>query len=69
MNWMSCTRSLQNLFFGVSGDVIPETDEEKMARFEAVLRQDLSVLKHRQVIHPVLQEGEYIQTHIDTLET
>ncbi|XP_042359838.1 MAX gene-associated protein-like, partial [Plectropomus leopardus] len=37
-------------------DVIPETDEEKIARFEALLLQDLRALKHRQVIHPVLQE-------------
>nr|XP_046229084.1 MAX gene-associated protein [Scatophagus argus]XP_046229085.1 MAX gene-associated protein [Scatophagus argus] len=36
--------------------VIPETDEGKMARLETVLLQDLHVLKHRQVIHPVLQE-------------
>ncbi|XP_073348922.1 MAX gene-associated protein isoform X2 [Pagrus major] len=36
--------------------VIPETDEEKIARLEAVLLQDLQTLKHRQVIHPVLQE-------------
>ncbi|TNN40165.1 MAX gene-associated protein [Liparis tanakae] len=34
----------------------PETDEEKVALSEAVLLQDLGVLKHRQVIHPVLQE-------------
>lgn len=55
-------------FCGVSVEVIPETDEEKMARFEAVLLQDLSVLKHRQVIHPVLQEGQFMQTHINMLE-
>ncbi|XP_071768542.2 MAX gene-associated protein, partial [Centroberyx gerrardi] len=35
---------------------IPETDEEKIARLQAVLLQDLGGLKHRQVIHPVLQE-------------
>ncbi|XP_030578026.1 MAX gene-associated protein isoform X2 [Archocentrus centrarchus] len=34
----------------------PETDEEKIARFEAALLNDLRVLKHRQVIHPALQE-------------
>lgn len=34
----------------------PETDEEKIARLEALLLHDLQVLKHRQVIHPVLQE-------------
>ncbi|CAK6962645.1 MAX gene-associated protein [Scomber scombrus] len=33
-----------------------ETDEDKMARLEAILLQDLRVLKHRQVIHPVLKE-------------
>ncbi|XP_029352314.1 MAX gene-associated protein [Echeneis naucrates] len=37
------------------GDVI-ETDEAKIARFEAILLQDFRALKHRQVIHPVLQE-------------
>ncbi|KAL7389187.1 hypothetical protein ABVT39_028064 [Epinephelus coioides] len=37
-------------------EVIPETDEEKIACLEAVLLQDLRALKHRQVIHPVLQE-------------
>lgn len=40
-------------------DVNPETDEEKMARFETALLNELRVHKHRQVIHPVLQEGEY----------
>ncbi|KAK2890338.1 MAX gene-associated protein isoform X2 [Channa argus] len=35
---------------------ISETDEEKIARLEAILLQDLGVLKHRQVIHPMLQE-------------
>ncbi|XP_023285958.1 MAX gene-associated protein-like [Seriola lalandi dorsalis] len=37
-------------------EVIPETVEEKIAQLEAILLQDLRVLKHRQVIHPVLQE-------------
>ncbi|XP_026174520.1 MAX gene-associated protein isoform X2 [Mastacembelus armatus] len=37
-------------------EVIPETAEEKIARLEVILLQDLRVLKHRQVIHPVLQE-------------
>ncbi|XP_044026184.1 MAX gene-associated protein isoform X2 [Siniperca chuatsi] len=37
-------------------EVIPETGEEKRACLEAILLQDLRVLKHRQVIHPVLQE-------------
>ncbi|KAM8726589.1 MAX gene-associated protein isoform 2-T3 [Acanthopagrus schlegelii] len=36
--------------------VIPETDVEKIADLEAILLQDLQSLKHRQVIHPVLQE-------------
>ncbi|XP_035472963.2 MAX gene-associated protein isoform X1 [Scophthalmus maximus] len=37
-------------------EVIPETDGEKIARMESVLLQDLRVVKHRQVIHPVLRE-------------
>nr|XP_020459361.1 MAX gene-associated protein-like isoform X1 [Monopterus albus]XP_020459362.1 MAX gene-associated protein-like isoform X1 [Monopterus albus]XP_020459363.1 MAX gene-associated protein-like isoform X1 [Monopterus albus]XP_020459365.1 MAX gene-associated protein-like isoform X1 [Monopterus albus]XP_020459366.1 MAX gene-associated protein-like isoform X1 [Monopterus albus]XP_020459367.1 MAX gene-associated protein-like isoform X1 [Monopterus albus] len=37
-------------------EAVPETNEEKLARLEAILLQDLRVLKHRQVIHPVLQE-------------
>ncbi|XP_034756130.1 MAX gene-associated protein [Etheostoma cragini] len=37
-------------------ELIPETDEEKIARLEAILLQDLGVFKHNQVIHPVLQE-------------
>lgn len=37
-----------------------ETDEERIGRYSALLLQDLRVLKHRQVIHPVLQEGEFI---------
>ncbi|XP_022050114.2 MAX gene-associated protein [Acanthochromis polyacanthus] len=40
----------------VEVEVTPETDEEKIARLEAVLLNDLRLLKHRQVIHPVLQE-------------
>ncbi|XP_061609594.1 uncharacterized protein magl isoform X2 [Phyllopteryx taeniolatus] len=35
---------------------ILETNEEKIVRLEAILLQDLKVAKHRQVIHPVLQE-------------
>ncbi|KAK2856449.1 hypothetical protein Q5P01_005184 [Channa striata] len=35
--------------------VIAENDEEKIACLEAILLQDLRILKHRQVIHPVLQ--------------
>ncbi|XP_054872081.1 uncharacterized protein magl isoform X2 [Amphiprion ocellaris] len=40
----------------VEVEVSPETDEEKIARLEAILLNDLRLLKHRQVIHPVLQE-------------
>ncbi|XP_057678673.1 uncharacterized protein magl isoform X3 [Corythoichthys intestinalis] len=36
--------------------VVQETDEEKIARLEALLLEDLKLFKHRQVIHPVLQE-------------
>ncbi|XP_025998169.1 MAX gene-associated protein isoform X2 [Astatotilapia calliptera] len=39
-------------------NVNPETDEAKMARFETALLNELRVHKHRQVIHPVLQEDE-----------
>lgn len=39
-----------------------------MARFEAVLQQDLAVLKHRQTIHPVLQEGKFFPARIEILE-
>lgn len=53
----------KSYFCGVSVEVIPETDEDKIVRLEANLLQDLRLLKHRQVIHPVLQEGEFIQTH------
>ncbi|XP_053301535.1 MAX gene-associated protein [Pleuronectes platessa] len=37
-------------------ELTPATDEEKIVHKEAVLLQDLRVFKHRQVIHPVLQE-------------
>ncbi|KAJ8291136.1 hypothetical protein GJAV_G00021790 [Gymnothorax javanicus] len=37
-------------------DRVPETEEEKIARLEILLLQDLRHLKHRQTIHPVLQE-------------
>lgn len=46
----------------IAVDVIPETDEETIGRLEAILLQDLRLLKHRQVIHPVLQEGEFTHT-------
>ncbi|XP_018619669.2 MAX dimerization protein MGA a isoform X3 [Scleropages formosus] len=35
---------------------VPETMQEKIARLELVLLQDLKRIKYRQVIHPVLQE-------------
>ncbi|XP_039980782.1 MAX gene-associated protein isoform X2 [Xiphias gladius] len=50
-------------------EVIPETDEEKIARLEAILLQDLQVLKHRQVIHPVLQEVGLKLSSIDPLKS
>ncbi|XP_060947666.1 MAX gene-associated protein isoform X2 [Limanda limanda] len=37
-------------------ELTPATDEEKIVQKEDVLLQDLRVFKHRQVIHPVLQE-------------
>lgn len=49
--------------------VIPETDDEKMACLEAALLQDLSLCRHKQVLHPVLQEGEFthfLETVTDT---
>lgn len=50
-------------FCGVSVEVtVEETVEEKIARLESVLLSALKVLKHRQIIHPVLQEGEFTQT-------
>ncbi|XP_061785343.1 MAX gene-associated protein isoform X1 [Nerophis lumbriciformis] len=39
-----------------SEELIPETLEERICRLEAILLKDLLVVKHRQVIHPVLQE-------------
>ncbi|XP_035851241.1 MAX gene-associated protein isoform X2 [Sander lucioperca] len=48
--------SLTPMQFKERVEVIPETDEEKIARLEAILLQDLRVFKHSQVIHPVLQE-------------
>lgn len=47
-------------FCAVSVEENPETEGEKMARLESLLLDDLSALRHRQVIHPVLQEGEFI---------
>ncbi|XP_029902719.1 MAX gene-associated protein isoform X2 [Myripristis murdjan] len=47
---------------------VPETEEEKIARLQAVLLQDLAVLKHRQVIHPVLQEVGLKLTSLDPIQ-
>ncbi|XP_028253501.1 MAX gene-associated protein [Parambassis ranga] len=46
------TQSKQTL----SVEMTPETDEEKIVRFEAIILNDLKLLKYRQVIHPVLKE-------------
>ncbi|KAK9531787.1 hypothetical protein VZT92_011192 [Zoarces viviparus] len=46
-----------------------ETDEEKIARLEATLLQDLRVLKHRQVIHPVLQEVGMKLSSLDPMKS
>ncbi|XP_047243375.1 uncharacterized protein magl isoform X2 [Girardinichthys multiradiatus] len=51
------TKKLED-FCGVSMEENPETAEEKTAQLESLLLDDLSILKHRQVIHPVLQEDE-----------
>lgn len=51
-----------NKFCAVSAEAIAETDKEKIACLEALLLRDLQVLKHRQAIHPILQEGEFIQS-------
>ncbi|KAK5853185.1 hypothetical protein PBY51_006996 [Eleginops maclovinus] len=48
-------------------EVIPETNEEKISRSEAILLQDLAVLKHRQVIHPILQEVGIKLSSLDTM--
>ena len=37
---------------------VTETLEERIATLEEVLLKDLKLMKHRQVIHPVLQEGK-----------
>ncbi|CAN9507688.1 unnamed protein product [Ophioblennius macclurei] len=37
-------------------EVKPEADDDKISRLQSVLLSDLRVFKHRQVIHPVLQE-------------
>lgn len=34
-----------------------ESVEETIAAFQRILLKDLKLIKHRQVIHPVLQEG------------
>lgn len=43
-----------------------ETDDEKMACLEAALLQALAFCRHKQVLHPVLQEGEFI-TFLETV--
>ncbi|XP_068433805.1 MAX gene-associated protein isoform X2 [Clinocottus analis] len=53
----------------IAVDATPETDEEKMARLEAVLLQDLRVLKHRQVIHPVLQQVGMKLSSLDPMKS
>ncbi|KAM4713504.1 uncharacterized protein mgab isoform 1-T5 [Anableps anableps] len=42
--------------FGFSVEENPETEREKTAWLESLLLDDLRVFRHRQVIHPVLQE-------------
>lgn len=34
--------------------------EEKISSFEKILLRDLKLMRHRQVIHPVLQEGRIL---------
>lgn len=34
-----------------------ESVKERISAYEKILLRDLKLLKHRQVIHPVLQEG------------
>lgn len=41
--------------------------EEKIAAFEKVLLTDLKLMRHRQVIHPVLQEGASALTVVTTI--
>lgn len=36
----------------------PESTAERIASLEKALLQDLKVMKYKQVIHPVLQEGK-----------
>lgn len=38
--------------------------EQKIAEFEKILLRDLKLMRHRQVIHPVLQEGT---THLTVI--
>lgn len=38
--------------------------QEKIAAFEKILLRNLKLMRHRQVIHPVLQEGEYLLVFI-----
>ncbi|XP_034084533.1 MAX gene-associated protein isoform X1 [Gymnodraco acuticeps] len=50
-------------------EVILETDEEQISRSEAILLRDLAILKHRQVIHPVLQEVGMKLSSLDTMRS
>lgn len=43
-----------------------ETTQENITRLEPALLHDLKRMKHRQVIHPVLQEGIYNVTENDS---
>lgn len=54
-----------NYYLCDSAEVDPEADEEKLARFESCLLQDLPAMRYRQVIHPVLQEGQFKRSHIN----
>lgn len=56
------------LFSNLCVCAVLESVEEKIAGLQTILLQDLNTLKHRQVIHPVLQEGEWTKhTHACTL--
>lgn len=52
------TRFHRQASFVVFSAVGPEGEDENLTHREAVLLQDLSFCRHRQVLHPVLQEGE-----------
>lgn len=52
----------QNLESSLSAETAetPETLKEKICASEKVLLRDLKLMRHRQVIHPVLQEGRLL---------